>query len=70
MAVRPSEALLTLAAELPARLAPAAPVRSAHVGGNVALSARRAVGRHRHRAAVDHCGEETESRSGNKKKTS
>lgn len=55
MAVSASEALLALAAELAAGLAAAAAVRSAHVGRDVALSSRRAVGRHRHGAAVDHC---------------
>lgn len=55
VAVSASEALLALAAELAAGLAAAAAVRSAHVGRDVALSSGRAVGRHRHGAAVDHC---------------
>lgn len=54
VAVGASEALLALAAELAPGLAPAAPVRSAHVRRDVALSSRRAVGRHCDRAAVNH----------------
>lgn len=54
MAVRPPEALVALAAELSARLAPAAAMRSAHVRRNEALPARCAVGRHGNGAAVDH----------------
>lgn len=55
MAVSASEALLALAAELAAGLAAAAAVGSAHVGRDVALPSGRAVGRHRHGAAVNHC---------------
>lgn len=54
MAVGASEALLALAAELTPGLAAAAPVRSTHIGRNVALSTRRAIGRHGDRAAVNH----------------
>lgn len=54
MAVCPPEALVALAAELSTRLAPAAPMRSAHVRRNEALPARSAVGRHGDGAAVNH----------------
>lgn len=58
VAVGSSEALLALAAELAPGLAPAAPVRSAHIRRNVTLSSRRAVRRHGDGAAVNHftCG--------------
>lgn len=55
MTVGASEALLALAAELTAGLAAAASMGSAHIGRDVALSSGRAVGRHRHGAAVNHC---------------
>lgn len=59
VAVGASEAFLALAAELASSLAPAAAVRSAHIGRDVALSSWRAVGRHCDRAAVNHCGGKT-----------
>lgn len=60
VAVGAPEAFLALAAELAPGLAAAAAVRPAHVGRDVALASRRAVGRHGNRAAVDHCGGERE----------
>ena len=58
MAVSAPEALLALAAELAAGLAPALAVRSAHVRRNVPLPSWSAVGRHGDGAAVNHCGDE------------
>ena len=56
MAVGPGEAVLALAGELAPRLAPAAPVGSADVGGDVAHPLRSAVGGDSHGAAVDDWG--------------
>lgn len=58
MAVGASEALLALTAELAPGLAAAAAMRSTHVRRNVALSPRRAIGRHGDCAAVNHCRQE------------
>lgn len=54
MAVSSGESLLTLAAELSSGVTAAPAVRAAHVGRNQTHPARRAIGRHRHRAAVNH----------------
>lgn len=54
VAVRPGEPLLTRAAELSAGVTPTATVGPAHVGRNQTHPARRAVGRHGNRAAVNH----------------
>lgn len=75
MTVSASEALLALAGELAPRLAPAAAVRSTHVGGNVALASWCAVGCHGDGAAVNHCRGErqtvgaTSSGAGQNKRT-
>ena len=58
MTVCASEAFLALAAELAPGLAPAAASGPAHVGRDVTLPTRRAVGRHGNRAAIDHWGGE------------
>lgn len=54
VAVRAGEPVLALAAELSSGVTPAPPVWAAHAGRNQTHPARRAVGRHRHRAAVNH----------------
>lgn len=54
MAVCPGESLITLAAELSAGMTPTPPVGAAHVGRNQTHPARRAIGRHRYCAAVNH----------------
>ena len=56
MAVGPAEARLAPAAEVSRRLADAAPVGTAHVGGDVPHPLLGVVGRHGDSAAVDHCG--------------
>lgn len=58
MAVRPGESFLTLAAELAAGVTPTPPVGAAHVGQNQTHPIRRAIGRHRHGAAVNYWGRE------------
>lgn len=57
VAVGASEPFLTLAGKLAARLAPAAPVRAAHVRGDIPHPVGRTVGSHFHGAAVNHCEE-------------
>lgn len=52
--VCPSESLLTLAAELSTSVTPTPPVGTAHIGRNQTHPTRCAIGRHCHRAAVNH----------------
>lgn len=55
MAVRSSEAFVTVTGELASRLTLALPVGAADIGGNVAHPLRRVIGGHSHGAAVNHC---------------
>lgn len=55
MAVRSSEAFVTVTGEFASRLTLALPVGTADIGGNIAHPFRRVIGGHGHRAAVNHC---------------
>lgn len=54
MAVRSSEAFVTVTGEFASRLTLALPVGTADIGGNIAHPFRRVIGGHGHRAAVNH----------------